>query len=125
MHKKIETVSNYIAAAPAWSRPILKGLRAAIKAAAPKAAESISYHMPYYSLNGRLAYFAAHTKHVGFYWLSAKDKKEFAKELLPHKVVGSSLHIPHGGKTPVALIKKIIKARAKDNGSKDTKMRPE
>lgn len=113
--KKAETVAEYIAQAPAWAKPLLRDVRSAIRAAAPKATESISYRMPYYSQSGRLAYFAANAKHVGFYWISAADKKTFAKELASQKIVGSSLHIPQGGKVPVALIKKVIKARIKSN----------
>lgn len=115
MKKKEETVSQYISAAPKWSQPILRKLRTTIKAAAPKAKESISYHMPYYSQNGRLAYFGANKKHVGFYWISGMDKKTFAKELASVKVVGHSLHIPQGGKVPVTCIKKIVKARVASN----------
>ena len=114
---KKESVSSYIVAAPKWAQNILRELRRTIKAAAPKAQESISYHMPYYSFNGRLAYFAVNKKHVGFYWISAQDKKTLAKELASQKVVGNSLHIPEGEKVPITLIKKIIKARVKSNGN--------
>ena len=111
-------VTTYIAQAQPWARPILRELRKTIKAAAPKAIESISYHMPYYSHHGRLAYFAAQKKHVGLYWISASDKKQFAKELASQKVVGSSLHVLEGEKVPVTLIKKIIRSRAKNNDAR-------
>lgn len=114
-HTQPETVAEYIAQAPKWAQPVLKELRKVIQAAAPQAKESISYHMPYYNQNGRLAYFAANKKHVGFYWISAQDKKTFAKELASQKVVGNSLHIPQGGKVPVTFIKKIVKSRIKSN----------
>ena len=121
MSVKSKTVIEYIAQAPVWARPTLKDLRKAIKAAAPKATESISYHMPYYSENGRLAYFAANKKHIGFHWISAEDKKNFAKELAKQKVVGSTLHIPRGEKVPATLIKKIVKSRVKSNGARKRK----
>lgn len=120
MSKKIETVGEYIAAAPKWAQPTLRELRKAIKAAAPKAKESISYHMPYYSQNGRLAYFGVHTKHCSFYWVSAKDKKDFAKELAKATVVASTIRIPQGEKVPVVVIKKMVKARVKDNEKKQS-----
>jgi uncharacterized protein YdhG (YjbR/CyaY superfamily) len=116
-----KAVSTYIAAAPTWARPILRMLRKTIKAAAPQAKESISYHIPYYSHNGRLAYFAANKKHIGFYWIGASDKKMFAKELASQKVVGNSLHIAQGWKVPVTLIQKIIKARLKSNAARTGK----
>ena len=113
-----ETVTQYIEQAPAWARPMLKELRRAIKAAAPKGKESISYHMPYYSQNGRVAYFSAYKNHCSFHWISAVDKKMFSKELASQKVVGSTLQIPKGNKVPVALIKKIVKSRIKSNGAR-------
>jgi uncharacterized protein YdhG (YjbR/CyaY superfamily) len=119
--KKPETVAKYIAQAPKWAQPVLKELRKAIKAAAPKATESISYHMPYYAQNGRLAYVAANKKHVGFHWISVEDKKTFAKELARQKVVGSTLHLPQGEKVPITLIKKIITSRVKNNEARKKK----
>src|SRR5262245_29972080 len=106
MKKLGETVTSYIARAPKWAQPTLREMRRVIRVAAPKAQESISYHMPYYNQDGRLAYFAAQRKHVGFYWISAEDKKVFKKELSSQKVVGNSLHILQGSKVPVGLIQK-------------------
>jgi uncharacterized protein YdhG (YjbR/CyaY superfamily) len=45
---KPKNVDAYIAAAPKEVQSKLQELRAAIKAAAPKAEEQISYGMPYY-----------------------------------------------------------------------------
>jgi len=115
MKKNIKDVSSYIAEAPAWTRSILKELRRTIKAAAPKAKESISYKMPYYNQNGRLAYFAAFKNHCSFFWISAADKKIFTKELAKLNVVGSTLQILRSGKVPVKLITKIVRLRIKDN----------
>ena len=113
--KESKNVDDYIAAAPAWAQVTLKELRHAIKTAAPEAKESISYHMPYYSQNGRLAYFGCYTNHCSFHWISAEDKKTFAKELASQKVVGSTLQIPKGQKVPAAFIKKLVKTRARSN----------
>lgn len=121
MEKREETVSEYISNAAKWAEPLLRELRKAIKVAAPNAKESISYHMPYYSQNGRLAYFGANKKHVGFYWISPQDKKTFSKELASQKVVGSSLHIPEGKRVPVTLIKKIVRSRVKENEARKKK----
>ena len=64
---KPRDVDEYIARAPAETRAALAELRAIIRAAAPAAEERISYGMPYYFLNGRLAYFSLHTHHIGLY----------------------------------------------------------
>lgn len=121
MKKEVNDVEDYIAVAPPWAKETLKELRRVIKLAAPKATESISYRMPYYSQNGRLAYFGAYTNHTSFHWISGQDKKTFAKELAKVQVVGSTLQIPKGKKVPVVLIKKIVEARVKTNELKKKK----
>lgn len=118
MKDKSGSVNEYIANAPSWARPTLRQMRAAIRAAAPEAKESISYGMPYYSQNGRLAYFGAFKNHCSFYWLKAEDKKQFASELSRCTVKGSTVQIVQGVKVPTALIKKIVKARVKANRAK-------
>lgn len=119
---KIETVDEYIKKSPRWAQGVLKDMRKAIRVAVPGAKESISYHIPYYSYNGRLAYLSVAKEHSSFHWINAQDKKTFAKELKGQTVVGQTLRIPRisskGGKAPVALIKKIVRARAKSNTSK-------
>ena len=50
-------VDEYILKSPKEIRDKLIKLREAIRSAAPKAQEKISYGMPYYGYKGRLAYF--------------------------------------------------------------------
>ena len=64
---KPENVNAYIASYPKEVQQLLEQLRGTIKKAAPDAEEVISYGMPAYKLNGMLVWFAAHTKHIGFY----------------------------------------------------------
>lgn len=115
MKKQTGTVDEYIGMAPEWSRKNLKELRKAIKSVAPKAKESISYNMPYYNQNGRLAYFASYTNHCSFHWVNADDKKMFAKDLVSQNVAGSTIHFLKGDKVPILLIKKIVKNRLRNN----------
>ena len=61
------TVDEYIASAPQEVQDQLKEIRSIIKAAAPEAKEGISYGTPYYSYEGRLAYFANAKEHIGLY----------------------------------------------------------
>ncbi|HEX7085299.1 MAG TPA: DUF1801 domain-containing protein [Vicinamibacterales bacterium] len=118
MKGDVATVADYIARAPKWAQGTLRELRRVIRKAAPEARESISYQMPYYSQNGRLAYFAAFKSHCSFFWLSAQDRKTFANQLASQTVVGSTLRIPRGGKVPAALIQRIIRSRVRENGMK-------
>jgi len=55
---RFASIDEYIATFPKEVQKILEELRAAIKAAAPEAEEKISYHMPAFTLEGNLVYFA-------------------------------------------------------------------
>jgi uncharacterized protein YdhG (YjbR/CyaY superfamily) len=109
-----KTVSAYIAAAPSPARGMLRQLRAAIRSAAPKAQESISYGMPYYSFHGRLTYFAAFRDHVSlFVW--GPVLKRYAAEIRKYQTSRATLRFPIGTRIPVALVKKLVTARRKEN----------
>lgn len=107
-------VAAYIAATRAKTRPMLRQLRRAIRAAAPKADERISYRMPYYHYHGRLIYFAAYSNHVGLY-IMGRAKGELAAEIKPYQTSKATLRFPIGSKVPVGLVKRLIKARIKEN----------
>lgn len=111
---KAKNVHDYIASAPPPARRMLKKIRAAIKAAAPEAEEKISYGMPYYHYHGRLIYFAGFTHHVSlFTWRSVMTA--YAKEVKKYRTTSATLQFPIGTKIPVALVKKLVKARMKLN----------
>lgn len=107
-------VKAYIARAPLEARPKLNEMRKTIRAVAPKAVESISYGMPGYD-KGRVAWFASMKGYVGLY-LRPPIIEEHAKELAKYKTTKSAIHFPLDEKLPVALIKKLIRARIKRNG---------
>lgn len=108
-----QDVSAYIAAASPKARPMLRELRRIIKVAAPKAEERLSYQMPYYHYDGRLAYFSAFTHHVSFF-VMARAKKLFAREMKPYQTSSSTLRFPLGTKIPATLIRKLVKARVQE-----------
>ncbi len=112
-------IDAYIAKVSPAARPMLKKIRAAIKAAAPQAEERISYGMPYYGYRGRLAYFAAFTNHVSLFAVpSRKIQATFSLQLKPYQTGKSTLQFPIGSKVPVVLIQKLVKARIKENMEK-------
>jgi uncharacterized protein YdhG (YjbR/CyaY superfamily) len=113
-----QTVDAYIAAAPKEIQPMLRELRKAIKSAAPKAEEKISYRMPFYAFHGRLIYFAAHKTHVGMYPIIGREKDLYAKELKPYLAEVATLQFPIGKPIPVALVKKVVRERARQNEAK-------
>ena len=110
MKKGIKTVDAYIAGVPTEVRGKLGTLRAAIKASAPRAQESMSYGMPYYSYKGRLAYFAAYENHIGLY-VPTPVVEEHQRELRNYETAKATVRFPIDKPLPVALVKKLIKAR--------------
>jgi uncharacterized protein YdhG (YjbR/CyaY superfamily) len=109
-----KAVAAYIAAAPPKARPALRQLRKIITDAAPKATETISYGMPYYSHHGRLIYFALARGWIGLYLLG-RAKARYAKELRPYLSGVSTARFPMDRPLPGALIRKIVKERIAEN----------
>jgi uncharacterized protein YdhG (YjbR/CyaY superfamily) len=117
---KPKNVDAYIAAAPKEVQSKLQELRAAIKAAAPKAEEQISYGMPYYGYKGRLAYFAYAKHHIGLYAMPP-IVKDHAKELRKYKTATATIRFPLNEKLPIALIKKLVRVGVRNNEARAKK----
>jgi uncharacterized protein YdhG (YjbR/CyaY superfamily) len=111
------TVDEYIAAFPKKVQQLLKQMRAAVKAAAPKAEEVISYGMPGYKYHGMLVYFAGYKNHIGFY-ATPTGHKAFEKGLSKYKQGKGSVQFPVEEPLPLSLIIKIVKFRVKENEEK-------
>ena len=114
--KTAKSVNAYIAAAPPEVRTRLKQLRQAIKRAAPKATERISYGIPFYEYGGsgykgRLIYFAAFKKHIGVF-IPPRPSRGYGK-LEKYRTAKSSFRFPHDEPLPVGLIGKTVKALVK------------
>lgn len=114
MKKKPKDVDAYITAAPKEVQGKLKELRTTIRKMAPDAEERISYGMPYYSYNGRLVYFAAFKKHIGLY-IPTPIIEEHKNELKNYKTAKGTVRFPIDKPLPIALVRKLIKARMKKN----------
>jgi uncharacterized protein YdhG (YjbR/CyaY superfamily) len=111
---KPKNVEAYIAAAPKEVQAKLKQIRAAVRKTAPAAEERISYGMPYYAYKGRLAYFAAFTKHIGLY-LTPPVIEEHKNDLQAYETAKATVRFPLDKRLPVRLIQKLIRARMKRN----------
>jgi uncharacterized protein YdhG (YjbR/CyaY superfamily) len=107
-------VDAYIATFPQATQQKLEQLRAAIKKAAPKAEEVISYGMPAYKLNGMLVYFAGYKSHIGFY-PTPSGIEAFKKELSVYKGAKGSVQFPLDKTLPLPLVTKIVKFRVAIN----------
>ena len=118
--QKPKDVDAYIAAAPKDVRGKLKELRKIIRKTAPTALERISYGMPYYSYNGRLAYFSFWKAHIGLY-IPTPVIKEHESELAAYETTMATVRFPLEEKLPLALVRKLIKARMKRNDIRSKK----
>lgn len=111
---KNKSVDEYISQAPKKYQDMLRELRAAIKATAPKAEEKISYGMPYYGYKGRLAYFALSKNHIGLY-IPPPVIANHKEDLKGYKTATATVQFPLDKKLPLALIRRLVKARVKIN----------
>ena len=117
MNKAPKNVDAYIESTSGNVRTKLAKLRAAIRATAPTAEERISYGMPYYAYKGRLAYFSAFKKHIGLY-IPTPVIEEHKNNLEAYKTAKATVRFPIDQPIPIALVKKLIKARMKKNEEK-------
>ena len=112
------TVDDYISAQPEPVQPILARVRSAIRKAVPLAAESISYHMPTYKLQGEvLLYFAGWKQHYSLYPATDGVLQAFREELSEFKVEKGTIRFPLTRAVPVRLIASIAKQRAQELGA--------
>jgi uncharacterized protein YdhG (YjbR/CyaY superfamily) len=114
MQTKFEDIDSYIASFSIDVQAALEQVRTAIKTSAPKAEEVISYNMPAYKYFGMLVYFAGYKNHIGFYSLPS-GHRAFEKELSIYKQGKGSVQFPLDKPLPLALIKKMVKFRVKEN----------
>ena len=110
-------IDDYLAELPEEARAVLEALRRAIKAAAPDATESISYQIPTLNYRGPLVAFAAWKNHCGLYPMSKAVVEAHKDALKPYDTAGTknTIRFPLGKPPPTALVRKIVKARMKEN----------
>ena len=107
-------IDEYIAGCPEHVQEKLHELRATIIKAAPGAEEKISYRMPAFTLNGILVYFAAQTRHIGFYPTSS-GVTAFKHEITGYKSSKGAIQFPLDKPLPLELIARIVKFRVREN----------
>ena len=118
MTTKPKTIDEYLATLSSDKRAALEQLRRAIKSAAPKAEECISYQMPSFRLNGRmLVSFAAWANHCAFY-PGSFPMEVHQKELKNYDTSKGTLRFPIDRPLPAALVRKLVKARVEQNTGK-------
>jgi uncharacterized protein YdhG (YjbR/CyaY superfamily) len=113
-----KSVDEYIAGVPEPARSMLNKIRAAIRSAVPsEATETISYRMPAFKYKRVLVWFAAFSNHCSLF-PTASVIEAFKNELNGFSTSKGTIHFPTDKPLPTALIKKLVKARVAQIGSK-------
>ena len=118
MSAKPRTIDEYLALLTKDKRAALERLRKAIKAAAPAAAECISYQIPAFRLNGKLLVaFGAATNHCSFF-PGALPVATHKDELKSYKTSKGTIRFPVERPLPAVLIRKLVRTRIAEHARK-------
>lgn len=105
-----EAVDAYIAQFPEAVRDKLLALRETIRENAPGAEERLSYSMPAFRLHENLVYYAAFTRHIGFFPTSGPIVA-FQEELGAFKTSKGAVQFPLDGDLPLDLVARMVRYR--------------
>ena len=113
-----QSIDEYLAGLPEPARATLNKMRAAIRSALPpEATETISYRIPAFKCKGVLVWFAAFSDHCSLF-PTASVIEEFRNELKSFSTSKGTIHFPTDKPLPIALIKRLVKARVAQNERK-------
>ena len=108
---KPQTIDEYLAPLSPEKRAALQKLRRAIKAAAPKAEECISYQLPAFRLDGKvLVWFGAATNHCAFY-PGAHPIAAHKQELRNYLTSKGTIRFPADRPLPATLVRTLVRSR--------------
>lgn len=112
-------IDEYLAGVPEPARSTLNKMRAAIRSALPpEAAETISYRIPAFKRKRVLVWFAAFSDHCSLF-PTASVVEAFKNELQGFPTSKGTIHFPADKPLPIALIKKLVKARVAQDKRKE------
>ena len=114
--KPPKTVDEYLARVPEPAAGALKHIRKVIRSVVPKeTTEVISYGIPMFKFRGMLVGYAAFKNHCSLFPTGSTALDQFAKELEGHRTSKGTIQFPPDKPLPDALIKKIVRARVREN----------
>jgi uncharacterized protein YdhG (YjbR/CyaY superfamily) len=108
-------VDAYISGCPEQAQGKLKGIRTAIREAAPGATETMAYFQmpgyfyPGYDYNGMFAWFGFRKSYIALL-LRPPVIQDHEKELAAFAKTKAAVHLPMDREIPVALVKKLVRA---------------
>ena len=112
---KYQTVDEYMATLPDDKRAVMEGLRATIRAAAPRATEAISYNMPAFRLDGQFfVSYEAFKRHYSLFPWTDGMVAELGDELTPYAVGKGTLRFPATEPIPLDLVTRVIEVRLRE-----------
>jgi uncharacterized protein YdhG (YjbR/CyaY superfamily) len=118
MPRKPQTIDEYLAPLSSEKRGALEKLRRAIRSAAPKAQEGISYGIPVFRIDGRLLVaFGAAAHHCAFY-PGAYPITAHKGELEAYDTSKGTIRFPARSPLPAKLVRKLVKARIAEQASR-------
>jgi len=118
--KPFTTIDGYISTFPADIQAILENVRQAIQKAVPEAAETISYGIPTFNLNGKhVVFFAGWKHHISLYPLPAGDEA-FQQEISHYKRAKGTIQFPFDKPIPYGLVEQIVTLLIKENPEKES-----
>jgi len=116
MADKPRTIDEYLAGLSADKRAALEKVRVAIKSAAPRAEECITYGLPAFRLDGKvLVAFRAAANHCAFHPMSGTTVAAHKVELAGYDTSKGTIRFPASDPLPAGLIRKLVKARITEN----------
>jgi len=112
MAERPRTIDQYLAGLDPAKRAALQKVRAAIKAAAPKAEECISYGLPGFRLDGKvLVVFKAAARHCAFHPMSGAIVAAHKTDLAGYDTSPGTIRFQPSHPLPARLVRMLVKAR--------------
>jgi len=113
------TIDAYLSAVKGERRAALETLRRMIRGIVPGAEECISYGIPAFRLDGRIvAGFAATADGCSYYPFSGTTLATLARDLEGYEGTKSAVHFTADRPLPMALVRKLIRARIAEGKAK-------
>ena len=112
MRKKPQTIDEYLASVKPDRRAALQKLRRTIHSVVPGAEECISYSMPAFRYDGHvIAGFLATAKGCSYFPFSGTTLSTLSSDAAAYDRTKSALHFDPKRPLPIALVRKLVKAR--------------